>query len=178
MKISKTGFTLIELLVVILIIGILAAIALPQYQKTILKSKYASYKSLGKSLAEAEELYYLEHNKYTVDINNLDISFSEQPLQVNSTTGRNIYNFHWGKVQVIDRRFEPNEPAPRILVSPYSEEIFFEEWLPRENTGFPTLAGKQVCHSTSDLANTICQQETRKTQPTQSNQYGKRYTYP
>ena len=52
MQNKNSGFTLIELLVVVLIIGILAAVALPQYEKVVNKSRIARWLPLGKTLAE------------------------------------------------------------------------------------------------------------------------------
>jgi prepilin-type N-terminal cleavage/methylation domain-containing protein len=78
MKNGNKGFTLIELLVVVLIIGILAAIALPQYQRAAAKSKYATLYDRTNAIAQAEELYYLTNGTYTTDLNKLDISIPEQ----------------------------------------------------------------------------------------------------
>ena len=58
---NKKAFTLIELLVVVLIIGILAAIALPQYEKAVQKSRFAEVLLRMKSLRDAAELYVLEN---------------------------------------------------------------------------------------------------------------------
>ena len=58
---SKQAFTLIELLVVVLIIGILAAIAVPQYQKAVEKARAAELVTFLTETQRALDIYILEH---------------------------------------------------------------------------------------------------------------------
>ena len=76
----RGGFTLIELLVVVLIIGILAAITLPQYQLAVGKAKFSTIKDITKSIQESAQRYYMIHNTYEGARENLDI---EVPSNVN-----------------------------------------------------------------------------------------------
>ena len=93
------GFTLIELLVVVLIIGILAAVALPQYKKAVEKSRLAEGIMLIKTLNEQMDMYIMENGYPTSQVrflgdNALDV------LPVTIRTSRRDHNiYHGGIVQ-------------------------------------------------------------------------------
>jgi type IV pilus assembly protein PilA len=70
---EEKGFTLIELLVVILIIGILAAIAIPSFLSQKDKAGDASAKSYVRNMQTAEETYFTDNNRYTKSLDDLKV---------------------------------------------------------------------------------------------------------
>ena len=107
------GFTLIELLVVVLIIGILAAVALPQYTKAVARSRLAGAITLATSIVQAERVYHMANGEYTVDMDNLDIhlpgDFTRNSLEASSSqyiSGQldvYLYNGYGGAPRVVIR---------------------------------------------------------------------------
>ena len=75
-----------------LIIGILAAVALPQYERAVMKSRYAMLMSLTETLAEAEEIYFLEHGEYTRNFEALAIP----PLGCEISSDKRKCYYSWG----------------------------------------------------------------------------------
>ncbi len=72
----RKGFTLIELLIVVVIIGILAAIAIPKFASTKDKAYYTSMKSDLRNLVTAEEAFFADSTHYTATVANLKYQVS------------------------------------------------------------------------------------------------------
>ena len=118
MKMNKKGFTLIELLVVVLIIGILAAIALPQYFKAVEKAKAAEALSIISSIYGAEQRYYMVREGWTTKIGELDVEFDGTTSTASSfTTNNYTVTLQSNRVR-LDR---PGGRFPHTLARSYTE---------------------------------------------------------
>jgi type IV pilus assembly protein PilA len=73
---NRKGFTLIELLIVVVIIGILAAIAIPKFANTKSKAYVTAMKSDLRNLVSAQESYFADNAKYTTDLTALGFKAS------------------------------------------------------------------------------------------------------
>jgi len=87
------GFTLIELLVVVLIIGILAAIALPQYKKAVEKARMTEAIMAVESIAKANDMYKMANGSYTRDINDLDIEYNAEDYDYSGISAKQTQYF-------------------------------------------------------------------------------------
>lgn len=91
---ASSGFTPIELLVVVLIIGILASVALPQYQKSVEKARAMEALTLVWAVGRAEERYFLANGEYTSNFEELDIDVpGSQTVYYQDRSGKQTKDF-------------------------------------------------------------------------------------
>jgi type IV pilus assembly protein PilA len=84
---TRKGFTLIELLIVVVIIGILAAIAIPKFANTKSKAYITAMKSDLRNLVTAEEAFFSDSSKYTATVSQLKYQNSSGTNAPTITTG-------------------------------------------------------------------------------------------
>jgi type II secretion system protein G len=92
-KNNKKAFTLIELLVVVLIIGILAAIALPQYLNVVAKSRLQSLLIQTREIRQAINMYYLIYSKNPANFQELDAPFTSCPTTAKCCFNQDCYQW-------------------------------------------------------------------------------------
>lgn len=151
---KSSGFTLMEMLVVVLIIGILAAVALPQYRLTIQKTRTMRLLPLLRSISEAENLYYTANGHYTLDFDNLDISLPGGAIQTNNSN--NISKVSYNDFECYVRSADLNIPAN---YSAYCNDL--HDTAPRLEKYFSSP--NFICWGETNIKKRICQNITGKT---------------
>ncbi|WP_428074278.1 type IV pilin protein [Candidatus Avelusimicrobium luingense] len=184
MKNTK-AFTLIELLVVVLIIGILASVALPQYQKAVEKSRATQGLTVLKSLAQAAKAHYMASGSYATRFDELDVEMpwtgtTKGYTGVESTDTRSSDDW---SLQIYTAHNQNSLFMYRIR-GPY-QGIMFEYRLYTADAEYKSYEDKLICWEQLQGSNLLftksagsyCQKIVQGT-PKDSFAYGRSYTLP
>ena len=91
----RKGFTLLELLVVVIIIGILAAIALPRFMGQTEKAKMTEAMNAMISMREAEHLWHIEHDSYETNLRTLGFEDTTGGFTITGANDTILNGRHW-----------------------------------------------------------------------------------
>ena len=142
------GFSLLELLVVVLIIGVLAAIALPQYQFAVGKSKYSTLKEATISLKGSMDRYYMIYNYLPTNFDDIDMDFNVKKHNSYDTFFSLTFDDMYCDVY-------NSSALVYCFKNIFGKDMYY--WINDSH---------RVCYAgsnnTNDLTNRICQQETHK----------------
>ena len=146
----KKGFTLIEILVVVLIIGILAAIAVPQYQKAVAKTKFSTLKNNAKTILEAEQIYYLANGNYTNKLADLDMDISNiKNCLIGNINNTSFYAQCGTIINKIYMYYIVWIPSGKqtCLTQAYEDRTHISHWLCQQESGIenPSYCGEGNC---------------------------------
>ncbi len=161
---TRRGFTLIELLVVILIISILAAVALPQYQLTVYKARFATLKKTTHSLAQGEELYYLANGQYSIRPSYLDIDVPP-PTLADYGNYYTTYTYPWGTCQIIIGPSNSFVSCTLTDVATYHLKLQHSGLYPGSRYCFPAST------DTNTIGHKLCKSETKHALSPADNSY-------
>ena len=142
---NKQAFTLIELLVVVLIIGILAAVAVPQYKVAVGKTRFSEMLLVVQAIKNAQEIYYLAHGVYAKKIEELDVQWPAGATISTNDEGHEVATYPNGnffRVYVYGQIIGTNENNQLIVVVDRSD---------------PNLQGyRKACYARTNLGQKIC----------------------
>jgi len=167
---NGAGFTLIELLVVVLIIGILAAVALPQYQVAVAKSRLSTLKSIAESVSQAAEVYYLANGDYPQTFEELDIELPTPIGVTKETPGwgkKEVANYAWGWCAL----FYGNNLSNNGVECKYEQHGLIYQHGFLYTTRAILAGGKRKCIGHNDIARKVCKLDTGNPVPEDENTY-------
>lgn len=145
---NKKGFTLMELVVVVLLIGILSAIALPQYQRALERSRVSEALTMLGNISTAERMYYMQSDEFTTNFADLMLKIPVKPK-----AGDDANNYSSGTGQSFDYDITDCTDQECMIKAQRNTGKYEIRLAGIDNEG---SSGTRSCHSSDAFGIKIC----------------------